>query len=175
LTWGTPRRWPVWLVRHRSGFHSGTCPAAGRPESVSRGPKPIAFPAPRRGPSGAPGTVGAYLASRQEVGRLLAASGVPTIEFRASIVIGSGSLSFEMIRALVERLPVMVAPRWVRTPTQPIAVEDLIAYLLASGRRVLSFSLCHSPRWRHLSRFISSARGTYFSKMASSLLESWLN
>jgi uncharacterized protein YbjT (DUF2867 family) len=116
-----------------------------------------------------------HLASRQEVGRLLAASGVPTIEFRASIVIGSGSLSFEMIRALVERLPVMVAPRWVRTPTQPIAVEDLIAYLLASGRRVLSFSLCHSPRWRHLSRFISSARGTYFSKMASSLLESWLN
>jgi uncharacterized protein YbjT (DUF2867 family) len=72
-----------------------------------------------------------HLASRQEVGRLLAASGVPTIEFRASIVIGSGSLSFEMIRALVERLPVMVAPRWVRTPTQPIAVEDLIAYLVA--------------------------------------------
>src|SRR6185369_17234571 len=72
-----------------------------------------------------------HLASRQEVGRLLAASGVPTIEFRASIVIGSGSLSFEMIRALVERLPVMVAPRWVRTRTQPIAVEDLVAYLAA--------------------------------------------
>ena len=72
-----------------------------------------------------------HLASRQEVGRLLAASGVPTIEFRASIVIGSGSLSFEMIRALVDRLPLMVAPRWVRTPTQPIAVEDLIAYLIA--------------------------------------------
>jgi uncharacterized protein YbjT (DUF2867 family) len=73
-----------------------------------------------------------HLASRQEVGRVLAASGVPTLEFRASIVIGSGSLSFEMIRALVERLPVMVVPRWVRTPTQPIAVEDLIAYLLAA-------------------------------------------
>jgi uncharacterized protein YbjT (DUF2867 family) len=72
-----------------------------------------------------------HLASRQEVGRLLAACGVPTIEFRASIVLGSGSLSFEMIRALVERLPVMVAPRWVRTRTQPIAVEDLVAYLLA--------------------------------------------
>ena len=60
LTWGTPCRWPVWLVRHRSGFDSGTCPAAGRPESVSRGPTPMAFPAPRRGPSGAPGTVGAF-------------------------------------------------------------------------------------------------------------------
>jgi uncharacterized protein YbjT (DUF2867 family) len=76
-------------------------------------------------------TLSPHLASRQEVGRLLAVSGVPTIEFRASIVIGCGSLSFEIIRALVERLPVMVAPRWVRTPTQPIAVEDLIAYLLA--------------------------------------------
>jgi uncharacterized protein YbjT (DUF2867 family) len=80
---------------------------------------------------GSGSALSSHLASRQEVGRMLAASGVPTMEFRASIVIGSGSLSFEMIRALVERLPVMVAPRWVRTPTQPIAVEDLIAYLLA--------------------------------------------
>jgi len=84
-----------------------------------------------RGGLGSGHALSPHLASRQEVGRLLAASGVPTIELRASIVIGSGSLSFEMIRALVERLPVMVAPRWVRTPTQPIAVEDLIAYLLA--------------------------------------------
>ena len=54
------------------------------------------------------------------------------IEFRASIVIGSGSLSFEMIRALVERLPVMICPRWVQVKAQPIAVEDLLAYLLAA-------------------------------------------
>jgi len=53
----------------------------------------------------------AHLRSRQEVGEILRSSGVPVIEFRASIVIGSGSLSFEMIRALVERLPVMIAPR----------------------------------------------------------------
>ena len=58
--------------------------------------------------------------------------GVETIEFRASIVIGSGSISFEMIRALVERLPVMITPRWVRTLTQPIAIEDVVAYLLAA-------------------------------------------
>ena len=51
--------------------------------------------------------------------------GVPTIEFRASIVIGSGSLSFEMIRALVQRLPVMICPRWVAVKAQPIAVEDV--------------------------------------------------
>ncbi len=71
----------------------------------------------------------AHLRSRQEVGEILRASGVPLIEFRASIVIGSGSLSFEMIRALVERLPVMITPRWVAVPAQPIAVTDLLDYL----------------------------------------------
>ena len=73
-----------------------------------------------------------HLRSRHEVGRVLRASGVPVIEFRASIVIGSGSVSFEMIRALVERLPVMVTPRWVRVRAQPIAISDLLAYLLAA-------------------------------------------
>ena len=70
-----------------------------------------------------------HLRSRHEVGRILRESGVPTIELRASIVIGSGSLSFEMVRALVERLPVMITPRWVSQPTQPLAVEDLVDYL----------------------------------------------
>jgi len=72
----------------------------------------------------------AHLRSRQEVGRILRESGVPTIEFRASIIIGSGSASFEMIRALVEKLPVMITPRWVNTRTQPIAIEDVVAYLM---------------------------------------------
>lgn len=76
----------------------------------------------------------AHLRSRQEVGRILRESGVPTVELRASIIIGSGSLSFEMIRTLVERLPVMLHPRWVRTRTQPIAVEDVIAYLVEALR-----------------------------------------
>jgi uncharacterized protein YbjT (DUF2867 family) len=71
-----------------------------------------------------------HLRSRHEVGRILRESGVPTIELRASIIIGSGSLSFEMVRALVQKLPVMVTPRWVRQPTQPLAVEDLIDYLV---------------------------------------------
>jgi uncharacterized protein YbjT (DUF2867 family) len=73
-----------------------------------------------------------HLASRQEVGRLLASTGVETIEFRASIVIGSGSLSFELVRSLTERLPVMITPRWVRTRAQPIAIEDVIAYLVGA-------------------------------------------
>jgi hypothetical protein len=57
---------------------------------------------------------------------------VPVVEFRASIVIGSGSLSFEMVRALVERLPVMVTPRWVKVEAQPIFVGDVLAYLAAA-------------------------------------------
>jgi uncharacterized protein YbjT (DUF2867 family) len=73
-----------------------------------------------------------HLRSRHEVGRILRASGVPVTEFRASIVIGSGSLSFEMLRALVERLPVMVTPRWVHVKAQPIAIGDLLAYLEAA-------------------------------------------
>jgi uncharacterized protein YbjT (DUF2867 family) len=73
-----------------------------------------------------------HLASRHEVGRILRESGVPTIEFRASIVIGSGSVSFELVRSLVERLPAMVTPSWVDTPTQPIGIEDLVSYLVAA-------------------------------------------
>ncbi len=73
-----------------------------------------------------------HLRSRQEVGRILGESGVPVLEFRASIVIGSGSLSFEMIRALVERLPLMVTPRWVNVSAQPIAIDDLLSYLVAA-------------------------------------------
>jgi uncharacterized protein YbjT (DUF2867 family) len=71
----------------------------------------------------------AHLRSRHEVANLLRSSGIPLTEFRASIVIGAGSLSFEMIRALVQRLPVMICPRWVGVKAQPIAVEDVIAYL----------------------------------------------
>ena len=74
-----------------------------------------------------------HLKSRQEVGRILASCGVTTIEFRASIVIGSGSLSFEMVRSLVMRLPVMLTPRWTRSLSQPIAIEDLIEYLRAAA------------------------------------------
>ena len=71
----------------------------------------------------------AHLRSRHEVGERLRVHGVPVIEFRASIIIGSGSLSFEMIRALVERLPVMVTPRWVRVTAQPIAIGEVLEYL----------------------------------------------
>jgi uncharacterized protein YbjT (DUF2867 family) len=73
-----------------------------------------------------------HLQSRHEVGEVLRANadGVQVMEFRASIVIGSGSLSFEMVRALTEKLPVMITPRWVYTLSQPIAIDDLLQYLI---------------------------------------------
>ena len=73
-----------------------------------------------------------HLRSRQETGEILRESNAEVLEFRASIILGSGSLSFELIRALVERLPVMICPKWVATPAQPIAVEDVLEYLLAA-------------------------------------------
>ncbi|MFN0241801.1 MAG: SDR family oxidoreductase [Planctomycetota bacterium] len=73
-----------------------------------------------------------HLASRHEVGRILLESGTQVVELRASIVLGAGSLSFELIRALVERLPVMITPRWVEVLAQPIAISDLIDFLVAA-------------------------------------------
>ena len=78
---------------------------------------------------GGGGEASAHMRSRHAVGEILRASGVPTIEFRASVIIGPGSLSFELIRSLVERLPVMIVPRWVRVKAQPIAVADVLSYL----------------------------------------------
>jgi uncharacterized protein YbjT (DUF2867 family) len=71
-----------------------------------------------------------HLRSRAEVGRILLSSGVPTAALGAAVVIGSGSLSFEMMRYLTERLPVMITPRWVRTRIQPIAIRDVLRYLV---------------------------------------------
>jgi uncharacterized protein YbjT (DUF2867 family) len=73
----------------------------------------------------------AHLSSRREVEAALAAGGVPVTTLRAAMIIGSGSASFEILRYLVERLPVMVTPRWVRTPNQPIAVRNVLHYLVA--------------------------------------------
>jgi len=74
-----------------------------------------------------------HLRSRQEVGSILRASGLDVIEFRASIIIGAGSFSFDLVRMLVERLPVMICPAWLATPTQPIAIADVVAYLAAAA------------------------------------------
>ncbi len=71
-----------------------------------------------------------HLASRQEVGIALGGAGVPVVELRAAVVLGAGSISFEMLRYLTERLPFMVCPRWVRTAIQPIARRDMLSHLV---------------------------------------------
>ena len=70
-----------------------------------------------------------HLRSRQQTGDALRAAGIPVTEFRAGVIVGSGSLSFEMIRYLTERVPVMICPRWVYTRTQPIGIREVIEYL----------------------------------------------
>jgi uncharacterized protein YbjT (DUF2867 family) len=73
-----------------------------------------------------------HLRSRQETGAVLRESGVPVTEFRAPVIVGSGSLSFEIIRYLTERLPVMICPRWLYTRAQPIAIRNVLDYLVAA-------------------------------------------
>ncbi|WOX16872.1 SDR family oxidoreductase [Streptomyces sp. N50] len=80
------------------------------------------------------GDLSPHLRSRSEVARILLDSGVPTTVLRAAVVIGSGSASFEMLRYLTERLPVMVTPSWVRTRIQPVAVRDVLRALVGSAR-----------------------------------------
>jgi len=74
----------------------------------------------------------AHLRSRQETGAALREAGVPVTEFRAAVIVGSGSLSFEMIRYLTERLPAMICPRWVFTRIQPIAIRNVLDYLVST-------------------------------------------
>ncbi len=106
-----------------------------------------------------------HLRSRQEVGRILRESGVPTVELRASIVIGSGSLSFEMLRALVEKLPVMIAPSWVSVRAQPIAIEDVLSYLVEAldlplvGSRVFEIGGPERVSYGELMREYARLRG----------------
>jgi uncharacterized protein YbjT (DUF2867 family) len=73
-----------------------------------------------------------HLRSRHEVGDILRKSGVETIEFRAGMVVGAGSISYNLLKSLTDRLPIMLCPKWLTTPTQPIAIDDVLAYLLAA-------------------------------------------
>jgi uncharacterized protein YbjT (DUF2867 family) len=79
------------------------------------------------------GSLSDHLASRVEVGDLLMASGVPTAVLQAAVIVGSGSASFEMLRHLTTRLPAMVAPKWLDNRIQPIAVRDVLHYLLGAA------------------------------------------
>ncbi|MCG8608695.1 SDR family oxidoreductase [bacterium] len=106
-----------------------------------------------------------HLRSRHEVGNILRTFPIQVIELRASIVIGSGSLSFEMIRALVERLPVMVTPRWVSVTAQPIAISDLLQYLMSAVQlqiqehKIYEIGSADRTSYAHLLREYARQRG----------------
>jgi uncharacterized protein YbjT (DUF2867 family) len=106
-----------------------------------------------------------HLESRRETGEVLRQSGVPIVEFRASVVVGSGSLSFELVRALVERLPVMICPRWVSTQAQPIGIDDVLAYLVAAvdlpdgESRTFEIGGAHQASYGDLMREYARQRG----------------
>jgi uncharacterized protein YbjT (DUF2867 family) len=106
-----------------------------------------------------------HLRSRHEVGELLRASGAQVIEFRASAIIGAGSLSFEMVRALAERLPIMITPRWVMMEAQPIAIGDVIRYLVAAlslnaeGNRVFEIGGADRVSYGGIIRAYAGQRG----------------
>jgi uncharacterized protein YbjT (DUF2867 family) len=106
-----------------------------------------------------------HLSSRHEVGRILREPGIPVIEFRASVIIGSGSLSFEMLRSLVEKLPVMVTPKWVHVRAQPIGIEDVLDYLEQAlrlnveGSQVYEIGGSEQLSYGELMRLYASIRG----------------
>ena len=79
------------------------------------------------------GELSPHLGSRVEVGRILLDSGVPTIVLQAGVVLGAGSASFDMLRHLTERLPAMVAPKWLRNRIQPVAIDDVLHYLVRAA------------------------------------------
>lgn len=122
-----------------------------------------------------------HLRSRQEVGEILRRSGAQVIEFRASIVIGSGSLSFELVRALVERLPIMVTPRWVSVPAQPIAIDDVLAYLVAameepiSGNPIVEIGGPDQVSYGGLMREYARQRGLWRLMVPVPVLTPWLS
>jgi uncharacterized protein YbjT (DUF2867 family) len=122
-----------------------------------------------------------HLASRHEVGRVLAGGTANVTELRASVIIGAGSTSFEMIRNLVDRLPVMVTPKWVYCRSQPIAISDVVLYLMASmnsrlaGHKVIEIGGPDQVSYRDLMRFYARSKGLRRWMLPVPVLTPWLS
>lgn len=107
-----------------------------------------------------------HLESRHETGRILAETGPPLLEFRASMVVSADSASFTMLTDLVRRLPAMVVPRWVDTPSQPIAIDDVLSYLVAGldtplepGRTIVEIGGPDVTTYRQMIETVAAERG----------------
>jgi len=106
-----------------------------------------------------------HLSSRREVEKILGSTGVPVTVFRAAMIIGSGSVSFEILQYLVERLPIMITPSWVKTESQPIAIKDVLHWLVgclsvpATSGRILEIGGPDVLAYRELMRIMAEERG----------------
>jgi uncharacterized protein YbjT (DUF2867 family) len=123
-----------------------------------------------------------HLASRQEVGRVLATEGPQVLEFRAAMVMGPDSASFRMLRDLVNRLPAMVVPRWVDTRSQPIAIDDVIEYLVAGAsipldrhHTVVEIGGPETVTYREMLRAYAASQGVTRPIIGVPLLTPWLS
>jgi uncharacterized protein YbjT (DUF2867 family) len=122
-----------------------------------------------------------HLRSRHEVGEILRDSGVEAVEFRASMVVGAGSGSFQLMKSLTDRLPVMLCPRWLTTPTQPVAVDDVLAYLVAAldlppgGSRIFEIGGADVVSYGHLIREYARQKGLRRWLISVPVLTPWLS
>jgi len=123
----------------------------------------------------------AHLRSRREVERLLGACGVPVTVLRAGIIVGNGGLSWELTRQLVEHLPAMITPKWVNTRTQPVAIDDVIAYLAGvltrpeSGGKVYEIGGPEVMRYSDMLRRVAAIKGRPLPIIPVPLLTPWLS
>ncbi|WP_165251012.1 NAD(P)H-binding protein [Paludisphaera soli] len=122
-----------------------------------------------------------HLKSRHEVGAILRKSGVETIEFRASAILGPGSLSYDMVKTLTDRLPVMICPKWLSTPSQPIAVEDVVSYLTAAldlppgPSRIVEIGGSDVVKYRDLIEEYARQKGLKRTLISVPVLTPWLS
>lgn len=134
------------------------------------------------GPGDDAGALSEHLASRQHTGQILAEDGPPLVELRAAMVVGARSASFQMLSDLVNRLPAMLVPRWVDTPSQPIAIDDVVAYLaasletpLAGQRTIIEIGGPDVMTYRRMIEILAERRGRRPLIVGVPLLTPWLS
>jgi uncharacterized protein YbjT (DUF2867 family) len=122
-----------------------------------------------------------HMRSRHEVGDLLAAQGVNVLEFQSSIILGAGSLSYEMMRALVEKLPVMICPKWVNCQVQPIHIDDVLNYLMeaieksVTGHKIIEIGGADVVSYKDFMKTYAELRGLHRTIFIVPLLTPYLS
>ena len=127
------------------------------------------------------GNLSPHLQSRKQAGNILRDSGIQVVEFQASIILGAGSLSFEMIKALSEKLPVMIMPKWVSVKAQPIGIKDILDYLTQAiglkveGNQIYEIGGPNQVSYKELIQEYSRQRGLKRYLIPVPVLTPWLS